>query len=236
MIPLPIHYMEIEDVYARTLGTGIFSLAISGINDGEGVSTLAYALARYAAAMGRKTLLVDFNRRNPSVGQRLGIPSTHWFPGDESAHDNIVALSQTGLSILPAPTVESDWLRVRGTHELRDCFNNWQNNFDCIVADTSPLTVCNQENIPPENVCAACDGAVVVVQTGQTSETSVMEACGKLNKTNAHLLGTVLNDRHAPGLADELIRETKRFDGVAPKFMKKVRNMIQNSTFLNQAI
>jgi len=236
MIPLPIHYMEVEDVYARTLATGIASLAIAGVNDGEGVSTLAYALARCAAAMGKKTLLVDFNRRNPSVGKRLGIPSTLWFPGDETADNNIVALSQTGLSILPAPTNESDWLRVRGAQELRACFDNWQKKFDCVVADTSPLTVCNQENIPPENVCAACDGALLVVLSGQTSETSVLEACRKLNNTKAHLLGAVLNDRYAPTLADELLRETKRFDRVAPKFMKKIRGVIHRSTFLNQAV
>lgn len=236
MIPLPIHYTEVEDIYAKTLGAGLSTLAIAAAEDGEGVSTLSYALARRCAAMGRKTLLVDFNRRQPSVGQRLAILTSGWLPGEPSAQDNIVQLSRTGLSILPAPTDDTDWLTARDTSTLNRCFQQWRERFDCIVADTSPLTVRNQENFPPESVCASCDGTVLVVLTGRTSETRVLEARHKLADANARLAGVVLNDRYAPSLADELLRETRRFDKPMPGLMNKLRAMIRRSTFLNQAI
>ena len=236
MIPLPIHYTEVEDIYARTVGAGVSTVALASAVDGEGVSTLAYALARRSAAMGHKTLLVDFNRRIPSIGRRLGIAQSDWLPGKPSAIDQIVPLSNTGLSVLPAPNGGSDWLRARETATLAACFQTWRQAFDCVIADTSPLTVRNQENFPPENVCAACEGTVLMVLTGRTSETLVMESRNKLASANAHLVGAVLNDRYAPPLAKELIRETRRLDGRAPKLMEKVRTLIVRSTFLNQAI
>lgn len=236
MIPLPIHHTEVEDIYAKTLGAGLSTLAIAAAEDGEGVSTLSYALARRCAAIGRKTLLVDFNRRRPSVGQRLAIPARDWLPGAPSAQVAIVQLSRTGLSVLPAPGENIEWLAVRDTPTLHKCFQQWRRRFDCIVADTSPLTVRNQKNFPPESVCAACDGTVLVVLTGRTSETRVQEARHKLADANARLVGAVLNDRYAPALADELLRETRRLDKAMPRLMQKLRAMIRRSTFLNQAI
>ena len=236
MIPLPIHYTEVEDIYARTLGAGLSTLAITAAEDGEGVSTLSYALARRSAAMGRNTLLVDFNHRRPSVGQRLAISASDWLPGELSAQDNTVQLSSSGLSVLPAPTDSLEWLAARDTSTLKECFQQWRQKFDCIVADTSPLTVRNQKNFPPESVCASCDGTVLVVLTGKTSETRVVEARHKLSIANARLVGAVLNDHHAPALADELIRETRRFDNAFPRVMKKLRAIIRCSTLLNQAI
>jgi protein-tyrosine kinase len=236
MIPLPINYTEVDDIYTKTLGAGLSTLAIAAAEDGEGISTLSYALARRSAAMGRKTLLVDFNLRRPSVGQRLAIPVCNWLPGEPSALDNIVQLSQTGLSVLTAPTNGVEWLHARDTSTLGRCFQQWRKRFDCIVADTSPLTVRNQENFPPESVCASCDGTVLVVLTGRTSETRVVEARHKLSVADARLVGVVLNDRYAPALADELIRETRRLDKAVPRVMRKLRAMIRHSTFLNQAI
>jgi protein-tyrosine kinase len=236
MIPLPIHYTEIEDIYTRTLGSGVSTLAVAAAEDGEGVSTLSYALARRAAAMGHKTLLVDFNRRMPSVGQRLGIATCEWSPGNPSAQSKIITLSRTGLSVLPASRGGIENLNARETSTLSACFQQWKEQFDFVIADTSPLTIQNQENYPPENVCAACEGTILVVLTGRTSETRVLEACNKLRSSNVNVLGAVLNDRHAPALADELIRETRRLDGTIPRVMEKLRDIIHNSTFINQSI
>jgi protein-tyrosine kinase len=236
MIPLPVDCPQLEDIYIQTLGAKVSTLAITAAQSGEGVSTLAYALARRAAADARKTLLVDFNRGRPSVGPRLAIASRQWSPGDPSALQMIEPLSNIGLSILPAPIGDAVELRSRDTEALHDCFKKWRREFDCIIADTSPLTVRSPENFPPENVCAACDGTVLLVLTGQTSEIKVLEARDRLKTTNAHLIGAVLNDQYAPSLADELVRETWRLNNVVPGMMKMARSTIRRSNFINQAI
>jgi len=236
MIPLPIYYTELESIYAKTFGAGLNTLAVTGTQDGEGVSTLAYALARRAAAMGGKTLLVDTNMRNGSVGRRLGISPKQWTFKEPPGADKIVALSNTGLSVLPAPVGFEDGTMARETVILRACMQRWLKTYDFVVADTSPMTIRNQANVPPENVCAACEGTILVVLTGQTSENRILEAQGKLSGANAQLVGTVLNDKYAPTLSDELVRETHRFDSLLPGTMAKLRAFILRSHFLNQAI
>src|SRR5690606_29958247 len=53
----------------------------------EGKTSSAYALANRLARSGRNTILVDFDLRNPSVGERLGIPNrvgvTNYLTGED---------------------------------------------------------------------------------------------------------------------------------------------------------
>jgi protein-tyrosine kinase len=236
MLPLPIHYAEVEEVFSRTIGHTLPSLALTAAIDGEGVSTLAYALARRSAAAGLRTLLVDFNLRNPSIGPRLGCPSTAWTPEDESSNAAIIPLSRTGLSILPAPhSVTSSW-GFRDAGILRGCFARWHEQFDRIVADTSPLSARNQDNVPPETVAAVCEGSILTVLTGRTTESDIVEASDRLAGAGARLVGVVLNDRFAPTLADELCRETRRMQRWLPGLMETVRRRLRTSMLLNQAL
>jgi hypothetical protein len=46
----------------------------------------------------------------------------------------------------------------------------------------------------------------------------------------------VLNDRHLPGLASELMRETRRLDHLMPRTMAWLRQRIAGSVLLNQPI
>ena len=61
MATLPIHYLELETIYTKTLGQGLGSLAITAAESGEGITTLSMALSRRNETAGRKTLLVDLN-------------------------------------------------------------------------------------------------------------------------------------------------------------------------------
>ena len=47
------------------------------------------------------------------------------------------------------------------------------------------------------------------------------------------MLGTVLNDQHNPSLAEELRRQTKRFDRILPGFAQRIRGRIRASKLLN---
>lgn len=235
MISLPIHYVELENVYARTLGGGVSSLALASAQGDEGVSTLAYALARRAAAAGKKTLLIDFNLARPSVGERLALQSGEWVPDSASSTSAIIEFPSTGLAFLPA-TESRDSLNFRDVNTLRNGIARWAEDFDCIVADTSPLNRHNQQNIPPDIVCAACEATLLVVLAGRTTENQVLEANGRLAVAGARLAGSVLNDRFSPPLSDELCRETRRFERWAPKLMDTLRRRIWSSALLNQEI
>lgn len=236
MIPFPIRYAELNAVYGKTLGHGVSSLAVVGPEPGCGVSTLAYALARRSAAGGNKTLLVDVSMANPSVGPALALAAVDWRPGDESALSSIVALGDTGLSVLAAPrSIVGAWA-FRDGDALRRQVAGWLEHFERVIVDSSPVNRKNQQNIPSDMACAACEGTVLVAQPGRTSESSVLEAADRLRSAGANILGGVLNDQYMPPLAAELCRETYRLERWFPRLMAELRLVIRRSKLLDQEI
>lgn len=235
MQQLPIHYEELEAVYTASIGQGNKSVAVVSAVRGEGVSTLAYALARRAAANGKKTLLVDFNTARPSVAPRLGYADVAWRPAETSWQDAAIDCG-IGLSLLPAPVGSEGVLNLREVSRLRALIDEWSAAFEAVIFDTSPLTSANQANIPAERVAAVADGSILVTLAARTAETKVTEAVSKLRSADARLIGSVLNDRYNPGVADELCRETHRLDKFLPTLMAAARRIIRAHPFLNQEI
>ena len=109
----------------------------------------------------------------------------------------------------------------------------WREQFDAIIIDTSAINAVNRGNIPAETVCANCDGTIMVVLAGQTTQTNLRLAYSRLTGAGAKLLGTVINDRSNPSLATELIRETWRVNTLLPTVMERFRTYFRNSPFLN---
>lgn len=196
---IPIQYLELESLYASTLARGIRSLAVTSAEGGEGVSTICEALARRAEADGLKTLLVDLNLYHP------GRPAAQaWGPNDVPE-----PLSQgQALAVLPAPG--KDLMAFRNKETLRQLLVRWLEHYDVVLFDTSPLNALNRGNIPADLVCAACEGALLVVLAGVTPTTMVQSAVEKLTRAEANLLGAVFNDRVNPRLASEILRELNR--------------------------
>ena len=58
-------------------------------------------------------------------------------------------------------------------------------------------------------------------------------ASARLRRAGAKLLGTVINDRFNPSLAQELLRETFRFDRYLPALSARLRSAIRRSRLLN---
>jgi Mrp family chromosome partitioning ATPase len=236
MIPFPIQFEELETIYSNTFGADHHSVAITSAERGEGVSMIAYALARRAAAAGRRTLLVDLNTANPTVASRLGLEGQDWSPTNSSVKDAIIDLEGLELSILSAPQNSDNILESREDDKLRKAIASWREDFDCVVLDTSPLTKTNQGNVMPDMAAACCNSTVFVVLAGRTAETKVTEANLRLQKAGAHVVGAVINDRHNPNLTDELCRETRRADKIAPKLMRNLRDFFRVNAFLMQKI
>lgn len=236
MIPLPIHFEELETIYAATLGANHHCVAVTSAESGEGVSMIAYALARRAAEAGRRTLLVDLNTANPTVAKRLGIEAQDWSPSEAGSLDGVIDLEGVNMSILSAPISATHILEAREDGKLRGAIAAWRNSFDCIVIDTSALTRANQRNVSPDLVAACSDCAILVVLAGRTAETKVTEAIIRLKTSGANVIGAVINDRHNPGLSSELCRETLRLDRLLPKAMQKLRKFFRTNAFLMQKI
>ena len=236
MIPLPISYFELETIYTQTVAQGVKSLAVTAATEQEGVSTVAYALAKRCEAGGRRTLLVDLNLARPSIASRLALAPTSWSLGDKSAQDAIVRFPGSRTAVLTVSGQVSTSIRSREREYVSRSIADWLEEFDTVIVDAPAVNSSEHKHIPAETVCAACDATVLVVLAGRVAEASIKTATTRLTGAGARLAGSVFNDQFNPRLADELCRETRRLDRILPRLMARARNMIRRSDLLSYPI
>lgn len=229
---LPVQRPELDAIYRQTVGKRARTVCVTAANAGEGVSTLAVALARRGAAAGLRALLVDANLPRPSTSAALALRPTRWTPADSSAADKVTFAQELDLGVLAAP-VGVDPLAFRDSDQWRRMFEVDLAAYQLIVVDTSPVNSFDDRAIPAEPVAAACAATVLAVLTGVTSERSVQAAVERLRTAGATLCGAVFNDRYNPSLADELGHQVDRLARVAPRLARWLRRRIDGSGILN---
>jgi Mrp family chromosome partitioning ATPase len=210
------------------------SLAVTAAEPGEGVTTLASALAQRNRLAGRSTLLVDMNLRRPALGEVFGVRRNELGTSDHLTGAQLeVAEVDDRLAVLPAPTSREENLLLREPEELAARLQRWLERFDTVIFDTSPVNARDSGDVPADRVCAGCDGALLVVLACRTPAAAVAAAVDKLEAAEARLVGTVINDRFNPPLAEELARETRHLDRWLPGLAARMRASILGARLLN---
>lgn len=235
MVNFPIEYAEVDQLYRQTIGQGLGVITLSSIEAGEGSTLISKTLAERAAFTAQKTLLIDLNIAHSTLHSSYRLEQTDWHP----AQTEKLPIQPTGienLSLLCAPKQSSCRWEFRDMASILACINDLRIQYEVIIIDTSPLCRRNQGNVPAETLCTCADGTVLCILTGRTSETTIRDGYELLQSVNANIHGAVLNDRFAPNLVSELIRETYRFEKYFPKVMNGLRKFFRNSTLLNQDI
>jgi Mrp family chromosome partitioning ATPase len=168
---------------------------------GAGVSTVAGALAAFAAGGGQQVLLIDAHWQHPAQARRFGLlpgPGL-WdvLAGEVEANMAIAATPCDNLCLLPSGRRPADGLLLSGRPLLAGNLKQWKERFDLIVLDLPPA-------LPEEPLIAwtgILDGVVFVVEAERTTAPVARQARQALVDCEARLLGAVLNKQrsHLPG-------------------------------------
>lgn len=122
-------------------------ILITSTLPGEGKSFCALNLARSFAQLNKKTLVVEFDLRRPSLNRQSGIPAigkgiTSYYSSDEQVADLIVKGSEAGspdfIFAGPLPPNPAEMIAGEATERL---FGNLQELYEVIIVDTPPLGV-----------------------------------------------------------------------------------------------
>lgn len=246
--------MEIEQIYTQLLSNPHTAIAVCSAESGEGVTSLAFALAQRNLLAGHSTLLVDLNLFRPAIKNLLPIESMPSFEQPQNKRNK--ELSTTSILTAPqlvycldegiennidstivlngvtAPTKRECIMKLRQPGVLETCISDWLQQYDTVIIDTSPLNRINAQNIPPERVAAACDGAILTVLAGTTTEAAVNCALTKLHNANALLLGSVFNDRDNLSLKEELLIQLHRLEPLCSWLIRPLKKLINRSRLL----
>lgn len=245
---IPYQNMEIEQIYTQLFSNAQTAVTVCAAEPGEGVTSMAFALAQRNLLAGHSTLLVDLNLFRPALKAVLDLQApkpavssvsttlaTEQIGVTNLLHEPQLVFSTNSAVVVSgiiAPTKREHIIKLRQPGVLELCIEQWFRQYDTVIIDTSPLNRINAQNIPAERVAAACDGALLTVLAGKTSEASVNSAVTKLHNANATLLASVFNDRDNPTLKSELLREVKRLPVFLNRLSQSLNKRINNSRLL----
>ncbi|MBZ6065826.1 CpsD/CapB family tyrosine-protein kinase [Aeromonas schubertii] len=221
---IPVHYLELERIYAATLSSGIRTLAITSACGGEGTTSLCRALARRAAVDGLRTLLVDFDLHHHGLSE-APLP---WTPDAPPSP----LLQEERLSLMPAPS--QNLLPFRRREAVEGLLGGWLKEYDVVLVDTSPLNAVNHGNLPAEQICAFCEACLMVVLCGVTPAHQVETAVSRLRAREARLLGCVYNDRHTPTLREQLLTALAPWRRWLP--LRRLEGWLRRTPLLNMSL
>ncbi|MDJ0702306.1 MAG: polysaccharide biosynthesis tyrosine autokinase, partial [Leptolyngbyaceae cyanobacterium MO_188.B28] len=181
----------------RFLGsdTPIRSLTISSALPGDGKSTVSIQLAKAAAAMGQRVLLVDADLRRPQVHDRLGLSNSRGLSNLISTQLTLQDVIQTApdsseLFVITAGQIPPDPTKLLSSKKMQHLVEQVQGEFDLVIYDTPPLVGLADASL----LAAHMDGMLLVVGLGKTDSPTVMQALDRLKVSQTQVLGTVVNN------------------------------------------
>ncbi|MCF7505016.1 CpsD/CapB family tyrosine-protein kinase [Vibrio sp. L3-7] len=220
-------HAEVEQLYLASELNGQRSICVTACHSGDGVTSVATALAERFLLAGHSTLYVDLNLFNPAF------KDVNMLEEDQSGQLIEHVESQRIFIGVPAPQVASTQLAYKDPATLQKAVTQWLEKYDRVIVDTSPLLNINKGNIPAQSVASACDGALLVVAYGETSSHHLAQAKKLLEAKSITLMGCVMNMKQHPSFAEELIRQINRMKFIPRKIRDNLANKLHRNEFLN---
>jgi capsular exopolysaccharide synthesis family protein len=179
----------------------IKSFVVSSAVPGDGKSTVAFSLAKTAAIMGKKVLLVDCDLRKPKV-HKLSQLNNLW--GISSLISSDIDVEQViqkipglnDLSVITAGPVPPDPARLLSSDKMSQLMDYFTENFDLVIYDTPPLSGLVDARL----VAVHTDGVMLVVRIDKTDKSVAKQLVDTLKASPINLLGLVVNGDKFRGL------------------------------------
>jgi polysaccharide biosynthesis transport protein len=153
------------------------TILISSSVQGEGKTTVATSLGVYAASLGRRVLLIDFDSRRPSLMRILrGAPQTPTSdPQDRPLDEFIQHLPDLHLDYLAMPHGAIDPLAPFLSQNVQHFLRGLGTSYDCVFIDGPPLLGITETKL----LTALVDSVIFVVKWGGTGR-EVVQSAGHL--------------------------------------------------------
>ncbi len=187
-----IRALRTELLLLSEASSGANTIALLSASAGEGRSQLAAELAIAFSQLGRRTLLVDADLRQPK--QHVLFGSTNETGLAEAISRNqkpwfhpVSGLPQ--LSLLTSGSTPPNPLELLSDGRFSRILQDWRKAFEFVILDTPPI-----KDYADGLAIATLAGRVIVLSRGQhTSYTETRNLLRRLASTQSQILGAVIN-------------------------------------------
>ncbi|MBL1208868.1 polysaccharide biosynthesis tyrosine autokinase [Geminocystis sp. GBBB08] len=174
--------------------SSIRSIVIGAAEAGEGKSTTSAFLAKAAAMLGKRVLIVDVDMRKPKIHKYLGVKNNNGLSNlitDDLPLEAVIqeVSEQENLFVITAGSKPPNPTRIISSQKMRTFMEKFKEDFDLVIYDTPPLIGFSDCKI----ILPFSDGLVLIVRLGKTHRPNVQQALNDLRIAKMSVLGMVLN-------------------------------------------
>ncbi len=184
--PFAPYTEAIRSIYVAATRQSAQSILVTSSTRGEGKSMLILGLAVYAARLGQRVLVIDFDLRHPQLLGLLGEVKPNGKPvpmqdEDDMTRDpfgemTIRTAEKYGIDYLSPPKTRLDPLTLLSSRDFPTLLEHLRRNYDCILIDSAPVTDATETRI----LASMVDRVLFTVRWGVTDAGSALVAVQQL--------------------------------------------------------
>lgn len=160
----------------------------------DGKTFISMNLASVYSLLGKKTVLIGFDLRNPGIYKDFNLKNekgvSTWLIGQDKLEAIIQPTSYDNLSIItagPIPPNPSELTALAKTEEL---IKQLRGKYDFIIIDTSPIGIVSDTY----HLAALADVSLLIVRAKKTMRDVFEKTLNEINERELHSISMIIND------------------------------------------
>lgn len=174
----------------------IFVVSSPTANNGKSINTINMAIS--FAQMGKRTLLIDADMRNPTVHRLFSIPVKNGLSEILAGLTDSITVTKTdieNLSVLTAGKIPPNPAELLSSSRMDKLLEFVKAHYDCVLIDTPPVNLVTDSTA----FATKATGYIIIVKLETTDMQEVKMTVNSLRHINAPIVGFIANDANASG-------------------------------------
>ncbi len=174
----------------------VFVVSSPSANNGKSINSINMAIS--FAQMGKRTLLIDADMRNPTIHRMFSIPVKNGLSEILAGLTDSITVSKTeieNLSVLTAGKIPPNPAELLSSERMDKLLEFVKAHYDCVLIDTPPVNLVTDSTA----FASKATGYILVIKLETTDLQDVKMTVNSLRHIGAQIVGFVVNDTNSSG-------------------------------------